>query len=149
MGRRFRQAAVAAGLVTFAALPAVAQSPGSGPYPQAEELPVPSPSADVLGRPLAYPPGNPVVRTFRITVPQGARSDWHLHEVPLTAYVISGTLEVDYGTRGKRTFRAGETVLEAVAWCHASRAVGDAPVVLVATYIGNGILKNTAPCTPQ
>jgi len=112
----------------------------------AVELPMASPSTDVLGRPLAYPAGTPVVKAYRITVPPGAATSVHLHEVPLFAYILSGTLEVDYGTKGKRTYKAGDGFMEAVAWCHRGRAVGDRPAVLVAAYLGNGTLKNAVDC---
>lgn len=112
----------------------------------AVELPMASPSADVVGRPLAYPPGTPAVRAYRITIAPGKATALHAHEVPLFAYVESGALEVDYGTKGKRRYKAGDAFMEAVEWCHAGRAVGDGPAVLIAAYLGGGGLKNTVDC---
>jgi quercetin dioxygenase-like cupin family protein len=109
----------------------------------AVELPMASPSGDVLGRPLAYPAGTPSVRAYRITLPPKSSTTLHKHPVPLYAYILSGTLEVDYGARGRKTYRAGDNFLEAVDWCHAGRTVGDVPVVLISVYIGADKTKNT------
>jgi quercetin dioxygenase-like cupin family protein len=106
-----------------------------------------SPSrADVLGRSIAYPSGTPAIRAYRITVPPRKATILHQHPVPLYAYILSGTLEVDYGVRGRKTYTAGQNFLEAVDWCHAGRAVGDVPVVLISVYIGADKTKNTVAC---
>lgn len=100
----------------------------------------------VIGQPLAYPEGKPALKAFRITVPPGQATILHEHEAAIFAYVLSGTLEVDYGSKGRRRFRAGDGFLEAVRWCHAGRAVGAEPVVLLALYLGSPDLRNTAAC---
>ncbi|MQA64281.1 MAG: cupin domain-containing protein [Alphaproteobacteria bacterium] len=112
----------------------------------AVELPMASASADVLGGSLAYPAGTPEVRAYRITLPPKSATILHKHPVPLYAYILSGTLEVDYGVRGRKTYTAGQNFLEAVDWCHAGRAVGDVPVVLISVYIGADKIKNTVAC---
>lgn len=111
-----------------------------------EELTMTGPSADILGRPLVYPEGKPSVRAYRITVPPGKATVLHRHPVPLYAVILSGTLQVDYGTRGKRTFKPGDGFLEAVDWCHAGSAVGEAPVVLISIYMGDDKTQNTVEC---
>lgn len=137
----------AASLVLFAfAAPVHAGDKAARARITAVALPMASPSKDVLGRPLAYPAGTPVVKAYRITVPPGAATTLHRHEVPLFAYMLSGTLEVDYGTKGKRTYKAGDAFMEAVDWCHAGHAVGNVPAVLVVAYLGNGTLKNAVDC---
>ncbi|MDX1483783.1 MAG: cupin domain-containing protein [Alphaproteobacteria bacterium] len=111
-----------------------------------EPIDLGSPSATVIGQPLRYPKGRPVLSAFKITIPPGKATSRHLHEVGIFAYVVSGTLEVDYGAKGRKRFGPGAGLLEAVNWCHRGRAVGDAPVVLVALYLGAPPLKNTVPC---
>lgn len=113
---------------------------------KAEELKMTGPSADILDRPLAYPDGKPMVRAYRITVPPGKATTLHRHPVPLYAVILSGTLRVDYGTKGKRTFKPGDSFLEAVDWCHAGSAVGDEPVVLVSIHMGDDKTQNTVEC---
>jgi quercetin dioxygenase-like cupin family protein len=104
------------------------------------------PSKTVIGQRLGYPKGRPVMKAFKITIPPGKATSLHLHEVSIFAYVLSGTLEVDYGTKGKKRFGPGQGFMEAVHWCHKGRAVGRAPVVLVALYLGTPSLKNSVTC---
>ena len=104
------------------------------------------PSETVIGQPLPYPKGKPVMKAFKITIPPGKSTSLHLHEISIFAYVLSGTLEVAYGTKGKRRFGPGEGLLEAVRWCHKGTAIGREPAVLVALYLGTAALKNTVTC---
>ena len=109
-------------------------------------IPFSSTSADVVGRALTYPKGKPVMKAYKITIPKGKATIVHLHQVSIFAYVLSGTLEVDYGSKGKKIFKAGDGFLEAVNWCPKGTALGNEPVVLVGLYSGAPELKNTVPC---
>ena len=60
----------------------------------------------------------------------------HKHAIPLLAYVIAGTLGVDYGSRGKRSFSPGEAYVEAIDWCHVGYAVGNEEVEIIGIYLG-------------
>lgn len=112
----------------------------------AEAIDMGGPSKTVIGQALTYPKGKPVMKAFKITIPPGKSTSLHLHEVSIFAYVLSGNLEVDYGAKGKKRFGPGQGLLEAVRWCHKGIAVGGAPVVLVALYLGTSSLKNTVAC---
>jgi len=112
----------------------------------AEAVPMGDPSKTVIGQALRYPAGKPVMKAYKITIPPGRATSLHLHEVGVFAYMLSGTLEVDYGTKGKKRYLPGQGFMEAVRWCHKGRAVGDAPAVLVALYLGAPELKNTETC---
>lgn len=100
-------------------------------------------STDVLGVPLAYPAGTPNVTSTIVTVPPGGETGWHEHEVPLFAYILEGELTVDYGTEGKKVYRTGEAVLEAVGWPHNGTNTGTVPMKLVAVYMGGDTATNT------
>ena len=100
---------------------------------------------DVLGEPLAYPEGPINITTAIVTVAPGAETGWHLHEVPLFAYILEGELTVDYGTKGKKTYRTGDSVLEAMNWPHNGTNTGSVPMRLVAVYMGGGGKANTVP----
>lgn len=104
--------------------------------------------SDVLGTPLAYPQGTPNVTSAIVTIPPGGETGWHEHEVPLFAYVLEGELTVDYGSKGKKTYRAGEAVLEAVGWPHNGTNTGTVPMKLVAVYMGGGTAANTIKVDP-
>jgi quercetin dioxygenase-like cupin family protein len=105
-----------------------------------------NPSADVVGRALSYPTGKPIMKAYKITIPAGKSTIVHRHQVSIFAYILSGTLEVDYGAKGKKHFAPGDGFLEAVNWCHQGRAIGNKPAVLMALYLGDPKLKNTIPC---
>lgn len=100
-------------------------------------------STDVLGAPLAYPAGTPRVTAAIVTVPPGGETGWHEHEVPLFAYILEGELTVDYGEKGKKTYRTGDSVLEAVGWTHNGTNTGTVPMKLIAVYMGSDAAQNT------
>jgi quercetin dioxygenase-like cupin family protein len=98
---------------------------------------------DVLGAPLTYPTGTPNVTAALVTIPPGGETGWHSHEVPLFAYILEGELTVDYGEKGKKTYRAGDSVLEAMNWPHNGTNTGDVPMKLIAVYMGGGDKADT------
>lgn len=90
----------------------------------------------ILGQDFKYPSGTPLIKAFDITIPPGKQTSLHSHAIPLYAYVISGELEVDYGSKGKRIFKAGSSYIEAINWCHAGKSLGGKPVRLIGVYLG-------------
>lgn len=90
----------------------------------------------VIGQPLAYPPGEAVVTAQIITLPPGAATGWHLHAVPLYAYILEGELTVAYRDQGTRIYRAGDSLLEAIDWPHNGHNGGAVPVRILAVYLG-------------
>jgi quercetin dioxygenase-like cupin family protein len=139
--------------LTIAALLALLASPSPAADISADAYkalltPLLQSGADVLGRPLDYPDGTPAVTAAIVTLPPGAETGWHLHEVPLFAYVLEGVLTVDYGVRGTRTYRAGDSLLEAMDWPHNGSNRGDVPVRLIAVYMGGSGDANTVPIAP-
>lgn len=99
--------------------------------------------ADILGTPLAYPDAPANVTAAIVTIPPGGETGWHSHEVPLFAYILEGELTVDYGEKGKRTYKTGDSVLEAVGWSHNGTNTGTVPMKLLAVYMGGGGKANT------
>jgi quercetin dioxygenase-like cupin family protein len=112
----------------------------------AEPIEMGDPSQTVIGQPLVYPKGKPVMKAYKITIQPGKATSLHLHQVPIFAYILSGTLEVAYGPKGKKRYKAGDGFMEAVNWCHRGTAGSTAPVVLVALYLGAPDLKNSEVC---
>ena len=98
---------------------------------------------DVLDAPLVYPEGPVNITTAIVTIPPGGTTGWHSHEVPLFAHILEGELTVDYGEKGTRTYRAGDSVFEAVNWPHDGTNTGDVPMRLLAVYMGGGGKANT------
>ena len=67
---------------------------------------------------------------------------------PASPDVLEGELTVDYGDKGTRTYRAGDSVLEAVNWPHNGTNTGDVPMRLIAVYMGGGGKANTVAGLP-
>jgi quercetin dioxygenase-like cupin family protein len=98
---------------------------------------------DILGDPIVYPDGAANVTAAIVTVPPGGQTGLHRHEVPLFAYILEGELTVDYGTKGKKTYRAGDALLEAQNWPHNGVNTGTVPMKLLAVYMGGEGKQNT------
>jgi quercetin dioxygenase-like cupin family protein len=124
-------------------LPALAED--QAPPAQYQNLltPLLESGTDVLGAPLVYPDGDPNVTAAIVIIPPGGETGWHSHEVPLFAYILEGELTVDYGEKGKKTYRAGDGVLEAMDWPHNGTNTADVPMKLIAVYMGGGDKANT------
>lgn len=102
----------------------------------AVEIPSVDASKTILGQEFKYPSGIPLIKAYDIEIPAGSQTSLHKHSVPLFAHVISGELEVDYGSRGKRIIKAGTWYVEAMGWCHLGRAIGNQPVKIIGVYLG-------------
>ena len=111
---------------------------GSDPYQDIRAVPIPVelPSKTVLGQDFKFPAGVPLVKAFNITIEPGKKTALHKHAIPLLAYIVSGKLGVDYGSRGERSFSPGEAYIEAIEWCHIGYAIGDEPVEVLGFYLG-------------
>jgi len=100
---------------------------------------------DVLGNPLRYPDGEVSITSAIVTIPPGGTTGLHRHEVPLFAYILEGELTVDYGEGRINTYRAGDSVLEAMDVPHNGTNTGSVPMKLLAVYMGGGGKANTVP----
>lgn len=101
----------------------------------------------VLDQLIEYPDtGAAAITTAVIEIPPGVETGWHVHEVPLVAFVTDGELTVTYDTSSgeiEKRYSAGEVVLEAIGTRHNGRNDGDQPVRLLAVYIGAEGSANT------
>jgi quercetin dioxygenase-like cupin family protein len=96
-----------------------------------------------VGQAFAYPAGRARITAARLTVPPGATVPLHLHPVPLFVYILQGEIVVDYGSLGTRTYRKGDTFVEAIEWPHHARNGGRGNVELLAVYAGaEGVLTS-------
>jgi quercetin dioxygenase-like cupin family protein len=98
----------------------------------------------ILGQPISYPASAPSeVTAAIITMPPGASTGWHKHEVPLFAYILEGEVTVAYEGHGKRTYRKGDSFMEAIGTPHDGTSTGEAPASILAVFIGAEGAKNT------
>jgi len=99
--------------------------------------PIPMESAKtILGQDFRYPSGAPQIQAFEIEIPPGQQTTLHRHAIPLFAYITSGDLELDYGSKGKRIVRAGSSFVEAINWCHFGKPLGNQSVRIIGVYLG-------------
>lgn len=90
----------------------------------------------IIGQDFKYPSGTPLVKGRIVEIKPGQNIEWHKHAIPVYAYVISGELKVDYGSKGQKVIPAGESYIEAMNWCHQGMANGKKPAKLLVVYLG-------------
>ena len=103
----------------------------------------------VTGEPIRYPSGAPAqITAVEITLQPGQQTGWHTHPVPLFGYVLEGELTVDYGAKGRRIYRKGEALAEAMNAAHNGRNAGRDPVKILAVFIGMEGTQGSVPASP-
>ena len=112
--------------------------------------PLLSTSKTVMDEPIVYPANGAAKLTAGIVaMAPGQETGWHTHGVPLTGIVLEGELTVDYGDKGTRTYREGQSIAEAIAVPHNGRNSGTGIMRLFAVYIGaEGVPNATPVATP-
>ena len=109
-------------------------------------MPLLSTSKTVMDEPIVYPQGAPAkLTTGIVTMPPGAETGWHTHGVPLTGLILEGELTVDYGDKGKRTYKEGQSLAEAINIPHNGKNTGSGPMRLFVVYIGAEGLPTSVP----
>jgi quercetin dioxygenase-like cupin family protein len=100
----------------------------------------------VVGERIVYPAAAPAkVTAAVVTLAPGQETGRHTHGMPTFGYVIEGELEVDYGDKGTRLYRAGDAVLEAIGVPHNGRNRGAGPMRILAVFMGAHGLKTSLP----
>jgi quercetin dioxygenase-like cupin family protein len=103
-----------------------------------------------IGQKIAYPSGDPRITAATVVIAPGKDTGWHSHEVPLFVTVLEGDISVDYGSKGVKLYKPGDTFLEAEEWPHNATNKTDKIVRLLAVYIGAEGKADTKPATgPQ
>jgi quercetin dioxygenase-like cupin family protein len=109
-------------------------------------VPLLSTGTTIVGETLHYPTSGPARVTAEIvTLAPGARTVLHKHGVPLFAYILEGEITVDYGERGKRTYRQGEAIMEAMDVAHFGADTGAQPVRILVVHMGAEGAADTIP----
>jgi len=141
--------------ISFAALAtnalALTHLDGKTPYEDIDATPITIVGSPMttLGQDFKYPAGQPLIEAFNIDIPVGKKTDLHKHLIPLYVYVVSGDLEVDYGSKGKKIYKPGTSYVEAIDWCHIGKAAGKIPVKVIGVYLGEKTPNQIKPtsCT--
>ncbi|MBN8993987.1 MAG: cupin domain-containing protein [Rhizobiales bacterium] len=137
-------------LLVFTALvatPLAARAEDAKPPASYESLltPLLATGQTIIGETIVYPSGTPKVTAAIVTVPPGKETGWHTHQVPLFAEILEGELTVDYGSKGVKTYKVGDSLLEAMNWPHNGMNKGAVPVKLLAVYMGAEGIANATP----
>lgn len=94
-------------------------------------------SETIMGEPIVYPAGAPAEITAAVmTLPPGGETPVHVHNVPVAGIVLEGEITVDYGEKGKRTFRQGEAIAEAMLVPHKGTNPTGQPVRIFVLFMG-------------
>lgn len=95
-------------------------------------------STTVTGEEIAYPAaGKAHVNALIVTLAPGEKTMLHKHGVPVFIHILEGEVTVDYAGQGQKTFRQGESFLEAMEVAHAGMNTGTVPVKILAVYMGS------------
>jgi len=115
----------------------------TGGYPA---VPLLSTGKTIVGETIRYPrTGEAHVTAAIFTLEPGGKSILHKHGVPLFAYILEGELTVDYGKHGTRTYKKGDSLMEAMNVAHFSVNNGTEPVRLLVVYMGAKGAKDVVP----
>lgn len=78
----------------------------------------------------------PEVTAMTVEIPPGAETGWHLHTVPVYAYVLAGKLEVALADGTRLNFKQGDAIVEVQNLAHNGRNQGSETVRLAVFYTG-------------
>lgn len=91
----------------------------------------------VMDETIAYPTtGAANVNAMLVTIGPGQKTELHKHGVPVYIQVLEGEVTVAYEGHGERTYKQGESFLEAMDVAHTGMNLGSVPVKILAVYIG-------------
>ncbi len=91
---------------------------------------------------------DPELTVLEVDLAPGAETGWHLHPVPVHAYLLEGELTVTLATGAARTYRKGEAIAEAVDLAHNGRNASSATARLVVFYCGAKGVPNVVKQAP-
>jgi uncharacterized membrane protein (UPF0127 family)/quercetin dioxygenase-like cupin family protein len=90
----------------------------------------------------------PEVTAMTVEIPPGAETGWHLHTVPVYAYVLAGQLVVELVDGTNLSFKAGEAIVEVQNLAHNGKNSGSEAVKLAVFYTGEEGRPNVTRLEP-
>lgn len=122
-------------------------------YGAPTSTPVLDASTTIAGEAFAFPTSAlPMVVSRVVTIAPGQSTGWHRHVAPTFGYFLSSTLEVEYAGQGRRIFRTGDALVEAMTVSHNATNVGTETVrILVVSMTSQGkpfAVNTEAPAMP-
>ncbi|MFM1981714.1 MAG: hypothetical protein RJB22_433 [Pseudomonadota bacterium] len=104
----------------------------SAPYPAVRLLDT---DKDVLGQAFVFPKGPTRLVSEIVTLAPGESGATHRHLFPMFAYLLEGSLMVDYGPQGQRSYKAGDALVEAMGVPHHGHNQGTEKVRILVVYM--------------
>ncbi len=121
---------------------AVAAEAGVQTLLEAQEL-------DTLDQPIGYPKKVPAqISSSIVTLEPGQETGWHRHRVPMYAYILEGTVSVEYDAGVVKDYPAGTAFMEAEDVWHNGSNKGDDAVRILVVYMGAQGKKNSVERKP-
>ncbi len=103
----------------------------------------------IIGQTFVYPQDSPAeVTAVIVTLLPGEETGWHVHEVPLFGYMLEGELTVDYGADGKKTYKAGDSLMEALDHPHNGVNTGAGVMRVLTVFMSSENGVKTKPVEP-
>lgn len=84
---------------------------------------------------IVYPTDPALITSKIITIPIGAETGEHIHEIPMFGYMMEGQITVDYGDMGLKTFVKGDTLVEAINYTHNGQNTGNTPAKILVVIL--------------
>lgn len=91
---------------------------------------------NVIGQRIKYPKGASRITSEIVEIPPGVATPWHEHFVPMYAFILEGSIAVDYGAKGSKTLKQGDAMIEAVGYPHRGINNGDKKARILVVYVG-------------
>lgn len=124
-------------------------SASSGPSSAGQEVLLDAQRITVLDQQIVYPKKVPAqVTSSIIELQPGQETGWHRHNVPMYAYVMDGTITVEYDAGVTNVYPAGTALMEAQGVFHNGTNKGEGPVRILVVYFGAKGAKNTVERAP-
>lgn len=117
-----------------------------GAYPAAVSLL--ETGTTVLGEPIRYPEGKPLIVSSIITIAPGQSTGWHRHGSPMYAYLLSGQLEVEYADGRRMTLRQGNALMEAMKVAHIGANLENTPACVLTVFLASETSERTVSLPP-
>jgi len=104
----------------------------------------------VLDQQIVYPKKkkSAQVSSYIVTLEPGQETGWHRHRTPMYAYVMEGTITVEYDAGVTKEFPQGTALMQAEDVWHNGTNMGDSTVRMLTVFMGANGAKNTVERTP-
>ena len=103
----------------------------------------------ILDQPITYPKKKPAqISSSIVSLEPGQETGFHKHGAPMYAYILEGTLTVEYDAGVTKEYPAGTALMEAQGVFHNGTNKGDSTVRVLVVNMGAKGVKNSVERAP-